>query len=126
MAASFEKKLQQQSGAHPTAEDVVGFAQSVLAKPRLQNETLYRAYFYDAPPSDLVPALQQKGVDIRIALDIANLAAKRIANILVLVTGDADLVPAMKFARKEGMRVYLETMGHGVHRELKAHVDFVL
>lgn len=35
-------------------------------------------------------------------------------------------VPPMKFARKEGMRVYLECLGHPVKRELKAHADFIL
>lgn len=75
---------------------------------------------------DLVPDLCQKGVDIRIGLDIAWISLKRVADILVLVTGDSDFVPVMKFARKEGLRVYLEKMGHPVRRELLAHADFVL
>lgn len=75
---------------------------------------------------DLVPDISQKGVDIRIGLDIASNALKRFADIFVLVTGDSDFVAPMKFARKEGIRVYLECMGHGVRRELKAHADFVL
>lgn len=75
---------------------------------------------------DLVPDISQKGVDIRIGLDIASLALKRVADHVVLVTGDSDFVPAMKMARKEGMKVYLKTMGHGVRRELKAHADLVL
>jgi uncharacterized LabA/DUF88 family protein len=75
---------------------------------------------------DLVPDMQQKGVDIRIGLDIALISLKRIVDILVLVTGDSDFVPVMKFARKEGLKVYLETLGHPVRRELKAHADFVL
>ena len=75
---------------------------------------------------DLVPDISQKGVDIRIGLDIAAIALKRFAEILVLVTGDSDFVPPMKFARKEGMRVYLECLGHPVKRELKAHADYIL
>jgi uncharacterized LabA/DUF88 family protein len=75
---------------------------------------------------DLVPDMAQKGVDIRIGLDIAWIALKRIADILVLVTGDSDFVPAMKFARREGLKLYLECLGHPVRRELKAHADFVL
>ncbi len=76
--------------------------------------------------SDLVPDLQQKGVDIKIGLDIASIALKRAADILVLVTGDSDFVPPMKFARVEGLKVYLEAMGHVVRRELRAHADLVL
>jgi uncharacterized LabA/DUF88 family protein len=75
---------------------------------------------------DLVPDIVQKGVDIRIGLDIASIALKKFADVLVLVTGDSDLIPAMKFARKEGMKVYLECMGHPVTRDLKVHADFVL
>lgn len=75
---------------------------------------------------DLVPDISQKGVDIKIGLDIASIALKRFADILVLVTGDSDFIPPMKFARKEGMRIYLECLGHPVKRELKAHADFVL
>jgi uncharacterized LabA/DUF88 family protein len=70
--------------------------------------------------------MAQKGVDIRIGLDMAWIALKRIADALVLVTGDSDFVPVMKFARREGLKVYLEAMGHGVRRELKAHADRVL
>ncbi len=72
---------------------------------------------------DLVPNIQQKGVDLRIGLDIARLSLKEMVRVVVVVTGDSDLVPAFRFARREGLRVYLDTMGHGVRRDLKAHVD---
>lgn len=75
--------------------------------------------------SDLVPDLEQKGVDLRIGLDVGTIALKRVVDTIVLVSGDSDMVPAMKLARKEGLRVYLKTMGHGVIRELKAHADYV-
>jgi uncharacterized LabA/DUF88 family protein len=45
---------------------------------------------------------------------------------IVVVTGDSDLIPAFKFARREGCRVYLDHMGHGVKRELKVHADLIL
>ncbi len=75
---------------------------------------------------DLVPDMAQKGVDMRIGLDIAWLSIKHIVDSVVLMTGDSDFVPVMKFARKEGIRVYLEALGHGVRRELKVHADIVL
>ena len=75
---------------------------------------------------DLVPDLRQKGVDMRIGLDIAFISLRKVADVLILVTGDSDFVPAMKFARREGMLVYLEHMGHGVLRSLRAHADLVL
>lgn len=39
---------------------------------------------------------------------------------------DCDMIPAFKFARREGIRVYLDRLGGPVKRELKAHVDLVL
>ena len=77
--------------------------------------------------SDFVPDLVQKGVDMRIGLDIAALALKCLVDTVVLVTGDADMVPAMRFARREGLRVGLCTLGfEGIRRELRAHADFML
>lgn len=76
--------------------------------------------------ADLAPNIQQKGVDMRIGLDIAALALKRIVYGVVLISGDADMLPAMKFARREGLRVFLHTLGEGASKDLKAHADIVL
>lgn len=76
--------------------------------------------------ADLQPNIQQKGVDLRIGLDIARLALRQTAQVVVAVTGDSDLIPAFKFARREGMRVYLDHMGGPIRRELRAHVDRVI
>jgi len=75
---------------------------------------------------DFVPDLEQKGVDLRIGLDIARLALREMVDFIVVATGDSDLVPAFRFARREGVRVILDHMGHGIRRELKAHADIVL
>jgi uncharacterized LabA/DUF88 family protein len=72
---------------------------------------------------DLVPAIEQKGVDLRIGLDIARLALTTSVQAIVAVTGDSDLVPAFKFARREGVRVFLCHMGHRIRRELTTHAD---
>lgn len=77
-------------------------------------------------PSYLTASLKQKGVDMKIGLDIAWISSKRIVNTLVLVTGDADFVPAMKFARREGVRVYLCSLEHSVSKTLKIHTDQIL
>jgi uncharacterized LabA/DUF88 family protein len=78
-------------------------------------------------PGDVIPKIQQKGVDMRIGLDIASLALKRLVSTIVIVTGDSDLVPAMKLARREGVRVFLDTLSTPrVRPELKVHADRVL
>ena len=76
--------------------------------------------------SDVVPHTEQKGVDMRIGLDIASLTLKKQVNLIVLVTADSDFVPAMKFARREGMQLCLARLGHGVARELLEHADLDL
>ena len=63
---------------------------------------------------------------MRIGLDLAALALKRLVETVVVVTGDADMVPAMRFARREGLRVGLCTLGVQVRSDLGAHADFVL
>jgi len=75
---------------------------------------------------DLVPNIEQKGVDLRIGLDIARLSLRALVDVVVVVTGDSDLIPAFTFARREGIRIYLDHMGHGVKRELKVHTDLIL
>lgn len=73
---------------------------------------------------DYAPDLKQKRVDMKIGLDVAWLSSKRIVDRLVLVASDSDFVPAMKFARREGVSVVLVTLGHQlVKRELRVHAD---
>lgn len=73
---------------------------------------------------DFAPDLTQKRVDMKIGLDVAWLSSKSIVDRLILVTGDSDFVPAMQFARREGVQVILVTMGHQqIKRELKVHTD---
>lgn len=76
---------------------------------------------------DIAPRIRQKGVDMRIGLDIASLALKRLVSTIVLVAGDSDFVPAMKLARREGLRVLLDPLGSShVRPELKVHADLVI
>lgn len=61
---------------------------------------------------------------MKIGLDVAWLASKSIIERIILVTADSDFVPAMKFARREGVQVILITLGHlSVKTELKEHAD---
>lgn len=54
---------------------------------------------------DWKPHFTQKGVDLRIGLDVAEMAFKKRVDTIILFSGDTDLVPAMKLARREGLRV---------------------
>ena len=72
------------------------------------------------------PNIRQKGVDMRIGLDIASLTLKKHVEVIVLVTADSDFVPAMKFARREGAQLILVTLGHGIRDGLREHADIVI
>lgn len=67
--------------------------------------------------------LKQKGVDIRIGIDIAALALKKQVDTIVLVSGDSDFVPAAKLARREGIDVVLDPLWQKVNDDLYEHID---
>jgi uncharacterized LabA/DUF88 family protein len=69
--------------------------------------------------------LRQKGVDMRIGLDIASMTLKRQVDTIVLVTGDSDFVPAAKLARREGVEFLLDPLWQQVSDDLSEHVDAV-
>ena len=75
--------------------------------------------------NDVHPQIEQKAVDMKIGLDITLIAMKKLADLLIIVTGDADIVPALKLARREGMQVGLDPLGCPIQPELQEHVDFV-
>jgi uncharacterized LabA/DUF88 family protein len=65
----------------------------------------------------------QKGVDARMSLDIASLSYKRLVERIVLITGDADFVPAAKLARREGIDVILDPLWGPIAPSLNEHID---
>jgi uncharacterized LabA/DUF88 family protein len=65
----------------------------------------------------------QKGVDMRLGLDVASMAFKKQVDQIILVAGDADFVPAVKLARREGIDVVLDPMWGKAAADLVQHVD---
>jgi uncharacterized LabA/DUF88 family protein len=61
--------------------------------------------------NDVKMEFEQKGVDMRIGIDVATLAIKRIVDRILLVSGDMDMIPAMKLARREGIQVVVVQVG---------------
>lgn len=74
---------------------------------------------------DFEYATPQKGVDMRVGLDIASLSYKDLVDQIVLIAGDADFVPAAKLARREGIDFVLDPLWHAIHPSLHEHVDGV-
>jgi len=74
-------------------------------------------------PADFEPDIKQKGVDMKIGVDIASLSYKRQVDQIVLIAGDSDFVPAAKLARREGMDFVLDPLGAPIKPELFEHID---
>ena len=68
---------------------------------------------------------EQKGVDLRMGLDIASLGHDRVVDRVLVITADTDLIPALKFGRKAGLQVVgAELPGVKLTREFLTHLDF--
>ncbi len=68
----------------------------------------------------------QKGVDMKLGVDIASVAYKRQVNKIFLIAGDSDFVPAAKLARREGIDFVLDPMGSPIADDLKEHIDGIV
>lgn len=78
--------------------------------------------------ADFAPVFEQKGVDMRIGLDIAVFADRKTVERIVMVSGDTDMIPAMKHARKAGLEVALVQIpppAQPLHDNLHVHADFI-
>lgn len=69
--------------------------------------------------------LMQKGVDMRIGVDISSMAFKNQVNQIILIAGDSDFVPAAKQARREGIDFILDPMRNHINEDLHEHIDGV-
>ena len=77
----------------------------------------------DLTENDFKIDFKQKGVDMRIGLDIASLAYKKQVDQIILIAGDSDFVPAAKLARREGIDFILDPMWNKVTDDLFEHID---
>lgn len=90
-------------------------AQKKLLRGALQVE--------DLQESDFTLSIGQKGVDMRIGLDIASMAYKKQVTRMILISGDSDFVPAAKLARREGIDFILDPMDARISADLSEHID---
>lgn len=81
------------------------------------------------PPQaqDVYFSLEQKGVDMRLGIDVATLALKKQVERIIVISGDTDMIPAIKLARREGVQVALVALqgGAGVNKHLVEDADLV-
>ena len=95
-----------------------------LLKPEIVKKLCSRALkVEDLSEEDFDIAIEQKGVDMKIGIDIASLAYKKQVDQIILISGDSDFVPAAKLARREGIDFILDPMWADIKEDLHEHID---
>ena len=93
-------------------------------KPNIINKLLNGTKsLSDLEESDFILSVEQKGVDMRIGLDIASMAYKKQVDQIVLISGDSDFVSAAKLARREGIDFILDALHTNIKPNLFEHID---
>ncbi len=93
-------------------------------KPDITKKLLSgRISISDLTEKDFFLSISQKGVDMRIGVDIASLAFKKQVDRIILISGDSDFVPAAKQARREGIDFILDPMRSPIKDDLFEHID---
>ena len=105
------------------ATDLTQPVQLQLNAAQAQQLLAAHDFWHNLQADDVALGLRQKGVDMRIAIDIASLTLKQQVNTIVLVAGDSDFVPAAKLARREGMEFILDPLWQNVNDDLFEHID---
>jgi uncharacterized protein (TIGR00288 family) len=75
---------------------------------------------------DFQPNYVQKGVDTNIVLDMMRLSFQKTVQGIVLITSDSDFVPAIRYAKEAGLRLFLMPLGKMISRDLLSEVDALL
>lgn len=66
---------------------------------------------------------EQKGVDVKIAIDALRLCLKGKISRAIFVTGDSDFVPVVEAIKDEGVEVFLFYHDSSVHRHILTVCD---
>ena len=99
------------------------FSQWIIKPAKVAELLAGRIQMSDLKEDDVTVDVRQKGVDMRIGVDVSSLAFKQQVDQIVLIAGDADFVPAAKQARREGIDFILDPMWQGIPPNLNEHID---
>lgn len=69
---------------------------------------------------------KEKGIDITIAIDIVEFAVNKKADILILLSGDSDFIPALELAKKKDIEVKSVSLSKGYSQQLRDNFDFLV
>lgn len=79
--------------------------------------------FCDLGNADFYFDVRQKGVDVKLGMDITTLAHDKLVDKIVLIAGDSDFVPASKQARIAGIDFVLDALHNHIDPSLHEHID---
>ncbi len=82
--------------------------------------------FNELTNNDFYYSMRQKGVDIKLGVDVATLSKDNIVDKIVLIAGDSDFVPAAKLARISGLDFVLDALRNNIDQNLHEHIDGLL
>jgi uncharacterized LabA/DUF88 family protein len=92
----FHKALRSQRLAALRLGDLEGTGRWQIHSRRLKEVLSHKRKFEGLTDDDFYFELRQKGVDMKIGIDIASLAYKQLIDQVILIAGDADFVPAAR------------------------------
>ncbi len=75
---------------------------------------------------DFRPDFEQKGLDLRLGLDMAKVVETQSCDRLILVSADTDLIPAMQIVRQSAIQMIgVDFPNSPLHGEILANFDLV-
>ena len=92
---------------------------------KLQKLAIKELSIDDLSDDDFIYYAKQKGVDMKIGIDISTLAINKLVDKIVLISGDSDFVSAAKLARTHGLHFTLDPMGNPIREDLQEHIDYL-
>jgi uncharacterized LabA/DUF88 family protein len=66
---------------------------------------------------------KEKGIDVKLAVDFIECAIEDNL-VLILVSGDADFIPALELAKKKGAEVFSSSLAKGYSKQLRENFKF--
>lgn len=102
------------------ADKDAGYRLTVEATERL---LMGRLRLHQLQMSDLTLDIQQKGVDMKLGMDVSTLVYRATVDKIVLISGDSDFIPAVKLAKQKNMAFYMDSMWAHITDDLYKTID---
>jgi len=134
--AYYASKLKLPNGYEPSPEiidqatQIKEFSRRWVADLAKQNVDYIKAGYLKVKTGSVCPqcghrqeVLQEKGVDVRIAVDIIDDAHKRHGQKIAVLSSDTDLIPALDRAKKNHLKIIYICFSQAVNRAMSAVAD---